>query len=90
MQNNTVNRLILKDSDVLLIRVPRSFFQNKESLMGLYANIKKKLLPRTNKIMILPTEIEISVIGSEEVKEYISNIDLWSLWDENGDKVDEI
>jgi hypothetical protein len=90
MQNNTVNRLILKDSDVLLIRVPRSFFQNKESLMGIYANIKKKLLPRKNKIMILPIEIEISVIGSEEVKEYISNIDLWSLWDENGDKVDEI
>jgi len=90
MENNTVNRLILKDSDVLLIRVPLRLFQNKETLMGIYANIKKKLLPKKNKIMILPTEVEISVIGSEEVKEYISNIDLWSLWDEEGNEVDEI
>lgn len=90
MDNNAVTRIILKEDDILLIRVPLTLFQNKNALLGLYANIKKKLLPRKNKIMILPQEVDITVIGSKEVKEYISNVDLWQLWDEEGNEVDEI
>ena len=90
MENNAVKRIILKEDDILLVKVPLSLFQNKQGLLGLYSNIKKKLLPRQNKIMILPSEIDITVIGSQEVKEYISNVDLWSLWDEEGHEIDEI
>jgi hypothetical protein len=90
MDNNAVQRIILKEDDILLIRVPYSLFQDRQAVLGLYANIKKKIQPRRNKIMILPHEVEIGVIGSKEVKEYITNVDLWQLWDENGDAVDEI
>jgi len=90
MEEHNIQRIILKDDDILLIRVPFNLFQNKNALLGLYTNIKKKLLPRENKIMILPNDIDISVIGSKEVKEYISNIDLWSLWDEEGNEINEV
>lgn len=83
MEKN-IQRLILKNDDILVIKMPMSLFIRRKVAKGFYEQIKKKLLPRKNKILLLPDEIELSVIGEKEVKEYISNIDLWSLWDEDG------
>lgn len=77
-----VQRLILKDDDILVIKIPMLWFKNERIHTSFYKQIKKKLLPRKNIILILPEEIELSVIGKETIKEYISNIDLWSLWDD--------
>jgi hypothetical protein len=85
-----VTRVVLKEDDILLIRVPHAYFGHKIAMKSLYSQIKKQLLPRKNKVLILPDHIEISVIGTEEVKEYISKIDLWQLWDENGEEQNKI
>jgi hypothetical protein len=85
-----VNRIILKEDDVLLVRVPLPYFSQRDTIRTLYLRIKKQLHPRKNKILMLPTEIEISVIGNKEIQEYITNIDLWNLWDENGKEINEI
>lgn len=84
-----VQRLILKTDDVLVIKIPQVWFRNRNITRSFYEQIKKKLLPRKNKILVLPEEIELSVIGEKEVKEYISNVDLWSLWDEEGEETNE-
>lgn len=85
-----VNRIILKEDDVLLIRIPNNYFRQRDTIKSIYTQIKKQLHPRKNKILMLPNEIEISVIGNKEIQEYITNIDLWNLWDENGKEIDEI
>ena len=88
LNDKVVTRIVLKEDDILLIRVPSAYFGHKKAMKSLYSQIKKQLSPRNNKIIMLPNHIEISVIGTEEVKEYISNIDLWHLWDENGDETE--
>lgn len=77
-----VSRIILKEDDVLLVKVPDSYFGNKQAIKSLYVQIKRQLLPRKNKVLMLPHEVDISVIGKDEVKEYITNVDLWELFDE--------
>lgn len=87
MEKNNVKRIILKKEDILLIRVPNAYFdsRNRETLISLYKKIKERLLPKKNKILVLPDNIDVSVIGKEKIKEHISDIDLWNLWniDEN-------
>jgi len=81
-----IQRLILKEEDVLVVKVPLEWFTNRVSLHSFYREIKKKLLPRKNKILMIPEEMGLSVIGKREIKEHISNVDLWSLWDEDGEE----
>jgi hypothetical protein len=79
-----VNRLILKPDDIVLISVPDKYFSKKDIIRSLYEQIKKQLLPRPNKILVLPESVNISVIGKDKVEEYVSHIDLWNLFeDEN-------
>lgn len=80
-----VNRLILKPDDIVLVSVPDKFFQRKEIIRSLYEQIKKQLLPRPNKILVLPESINISVIGENKVEEYISHVDLWNLFEDEED-----
>jgi hypothetical protein len=77
-----VNRLILKPDDILLVSVPDKYFNRKDIVRSLYEQIKKQILPRPNKILVLPESIDISVIGETKVEEYISHVDLWNLFDE--------
>ncbi len=86
MDTPKVKRLILKEDDVLLIKVPNGYFGNQKAVRSLYTQIKKQLLPRKNKILMLPQEIDISVIGNKEVKEYITSIDIWELFDPEDEK----
>jgi hypothetical protein len=83
-----VQRLILKDDDVLVVKIPMQWFRERRMAEIFYKQIKKKLLPRKNKVLLLPNEIELSVIGEKEIQEYVSNIDLWSLWDD-GEEIDK-
>ena len=85
MQDKKIQRLILKDTDILVVKVPTHMFK-PIPIKSIYTQIKKQLLPRKNKILILPDAIEISVIGKEKIEEYVSHIDLWSLFDEDGDE----
>lgn len=82
MNDKKVERLILKDDDILVVKVPSSWLIRRDSVRKLYKNIKNKLLPKKNKIMIIPMEMELSIIGKKEVEEYISHIDLWDLWED--------
>ena len=81
-----VKRLILKDTDILVVSVSDNYFQRKVIIESIYKQIKKQILPRKNKILILPSSTQLSVIGKEEVEEYISHVDLWSLFDEDGEE----
>lgn len=83
-----VQRLILKEEDVLVVKVPVAWM-NRQTTRSIYEQIKKKLLPRKNKVLLLPSDIDLSVISEKQVKEHISNIDLWSLWDEEGEELGE-
>ena len=76
-----VERLILKEGDVLVVKVPVNLFSHKNAMRSFYTQIRKSLMPRKNKILVIPDNIDISVIGEEEIKEYITNIDLWELWE---------
>ena len=85
MEDANIQRLILKDGDVLVVKVPGGLSRNLYD--ALYKRIKKQLLPRKNKILILPNAINFTVIGEKEIREHISNVDLWSLWDEDGEEI---
>jgi hypothetical protein len=88
LQDKKIERLILKDDDVLVVTVPKQYFMKEgKAVLSLHKRLKEMLLPRKNKILILPEVINISVIGKEQIDEYISHIDLWSLFDdeENGE-----
>lgn len=81
-----IQRLILKENDILLVKVPQSWFSNRGVIIKtFYKNMKKKLSPRKNKILILPEDVNISVIGENEIKEHISDVDIWNLFDENNE-----
>lgn len=86
MENTKVKRIVLKENDVLLLKLPRHYFRSREGIKQFYENIRKRLLPKKNKILMLPEDVDISVIGENEVQEYISNIDIWSLWNENDEE----
>lgn len=89
MIDKKVQRLILRDNDVLLVKVPEAWFGNKNAIRSLYTQIKKQLLPRKNKILMLPHNVDISVIGENEIKEYITNVDLWELFDDEDNSIAE-
>ena len=84
-----IKRIILKDDDVLVVTVPEHFFMRKKAREAIYKQIKKQLFPRKNKVLMLPEAIQLSVIGKEKIQEYVSEIDLWSLFDEEGE-IEEI
>lgn len=88
MESKKVTRLILKDDDVLVVHVPLEYFRRGEgrAVLSVHKRLKEMLLPRKNKILILPEVIELSVIGKEQIEEYISHVDLWSLFDEEGEQ----
>jgi hypothetical protein len=83
MEEN-IKRIILKKDDILLVKVPNQYFSNRSAAEFIYRRIKKQLVNsnKKNKILMIPNDIEISSIGAKEVEEYISNIDLWHLFDE--------
>lgn len=87
MEDKKVQRLILKEDDVLVVKVPVELFSHRNAMRSIYTQIRKSLLPRKNKILILPNDIDISVIGDKEIKEYITNIDLWELWEGDEENV---
>jgi hypothetical protein len=82
MKEKTISRIILKEEDIVLISLPIDLIKNRDICRKLYEQIKKQLLPKKNKILMLPEDIKISVIGKDEIKEYISNMDLWELWED--------
>jgi len=88
MESKKVTRLILKDDDVLVVHVPLEYFRRGEgrAVLSVHKRLKEMLLPRKNKILILPEVIELSVIGKEQIEEYVSHVDLWSLFDEEGEQ----
>lgn len=90
MDEKNIQRIILKEDDILLVKVPNEIFSRRDAVLKIHASLRNRLHPRKNKILILPESIQISVIGESEIKEYITNVDLWQLWDEKGNEVDEI
>ena len=87
--DNKIHRLILKDDDILVIKVPDSYFRHQAAIKALYTQIKKQILPKKNKILMLMNSVDISVIGKKEIEEYVSHVDLWSLFDEEGEETNE-
>lgn len=90
MEDKKIARLILKDEDILVVKVPMGLFTRKAVVKSFYIQIKKQLLPRKNKILMLPEDIKMEVIGKEQIQEYISQVDLWNLFDEDGEEINEI
>jgi len=90
MSDKKIARLILKDDDILVIRVKFNF--SRKTIRSLYTQIKKQLHPKKNKILILPDEVELSVISDKEIKEHVTELDLWQLWDEEKvvDKIEDL
>jgi hypothetical protein len=86
MEQKHIQRLILKDDDILVLHLPYVVFQRKDAMRSLYTQIKKQLLPRKNKILVLPEDFQLSVIGKEQIKEYVSSVDFWDLWDDEGEE----
>jgi hypothetical protein len=81
----SVHRLILKPNDILIINVPRTYFDNGNALLSIYRQIREKLRDsgKKNKVLIVPNEVNFKVIGEEEIKEHISNVDLWHLFEDD-------
>lgn len=77
-----ISRLILKEDDVLVLHLPVEYFNHKRTIISIYRQIREKLISakKNNKILMIPNDISVSVIGNEEVKEHVSNMDLWYLW----------
>lgn len=87
--NTKIARLILKNDDVLVVKVPIAHPFSQKALRSLYIQIKKQLHPRNNKILMIPNDLELSVIGNKEIKEHVTELDLWQLWDEDGKIITE-
>lgn len=77
-------RLVLKDSDILVVKIPSIHF-DRRNVQALMRNLRKKLYPRKNPIIILPDDMKLEVIAKEELKEVISYSDEWELWDGEDD-----
>jgi hypothetical protein len=86
MNERTVSRLILKENDVLVLHLPTDYFRHREIITSIYKQIRERLLDagKKNKILMIPQDVHLGVIGSEEIKEHVSNVDLWHLFDEEG------
>jgi hypothetical protein len=85
MEDQTFKRLILKEDDIMVVTVPTDYFNHRDALASIYRQIREKLLAsgKKNKILIMPKEVDIAVIGEKEINEHVSNVDLWHLFDEN-------
>jgi len=90
MTERIVSRLILKENDVLVLYLPTDYFRHREIITSIYRQIKERLIEagKKNKILIVPSDVQLGVIGEKEVKEHISNMDLWYLWDDEGENHD--
>jgi hypothetical protein len=86
MDEKAVSRLILKEDDILILYIPTSYFiTQRRAIPALYKQIKDKLVEsgKKNKIIIIPKDMEIGVIGKDQIKEHISNVDLWHLFEDH-------
>lgn len=81
-EQKEIQRLVLKEGDVLVVKIPESFYYRKQFLEHIYKNIRRQLYPKKNRVLVVPDVMEFSVIGKEEVKEYVKDIDLWQLFEE--------
>ena len=90
MEERTVSRLILKEDDVLVLYLPTDYFRHREIITSIYRQIKERLVEagKKNKILMVPSDVQLGVIAENEVKEHVSNIDLWHLFDEEGSSHD--
>lgn len=90
MTERIVSRLILKENDVLVLYLPTDYFRHREIITSIYRQIKERLIEagKKNKILMVPSDVQLGVIGEKEVKEHISNMDLWYLWDDEGENHD--
>lgn len=86
MDEKEISRLILKEKDVLVLYLPVDYFKHREIITSIYKQIKDRLIEagKRNKILMVPADVKLGVIGEEEIKEHVSNIDLWHLFDEEG------
>jgi len=84
--DKTVSRLILKEKDVLVLYLPKDYFRHKDILISIYKQIKESLHDsgKKNKILVMPNDIKLGVIGEKQIDEHVSNIDLWHLFDDEG------
>lgn len=91
MEERKIGRLILKESDVLVLHLPVAYFQRRDTIISLYKQIKERLLDanKKNKILILPSDVGMTVIGENQIEEHISTVDLWHLFDEEGNEINE-
>jgi hypothetical protein len=90
MAEREVARLILKEKDILVLYLPLAYFRERQAIISIYQQIKERLLDagKKNKVLMVPEDVKLGVIGEEEVKEHVSNIDLWHLFDEEGETND--
>lgn len=80
MSEGNVKRLVLKEDDILVVKIPLEYF-NENDIKSIQRTFIRKLKPRNNKILLIPKNMDISVIGKEEIKEVIRYSDEWELWD---------
>lgn len=80
-----ISRLVLKENDILVLKIPIDYFNHRNALSSIYRQIREKLLDsgKKNKILMIPDNVKMCVIGEEEVTEHVSNFDLWYLWSED-------
>jgi hypothetical protein len=90
MREKTISRLILKEDDVVVVYLPVDYFKHREIITSFYKQIKDRLVEagKRNKILMIPSDVGLGVIGKDQIKEHVSNIDLWHLFDEEGEKDD--
>lgn len=88
MTERTVSRLILKEKDVLVLYLPTDYFKHRDVITSIYKQIKDRMLEagKRNKILMVPNDVQLGVIGEDQIKEHVSNIDLWHLFDEEGNE----
>jgi hypothetical protein len=80
LNEGEAKRLVLKEDDILLVKIPVEYF-NENDIKALQKMFIRKLKPRNNKILIIPNNMDISVIGKKEIKEIIRYSDEWELWE---------
>lgn len=86
IQERVVSRLILKETDVLVLHLPTDYFKHRDIITSIYKQIRDRLLEagKKNKILMVPNDVQLSVIGEDNIEEHISNVDLWHLFDDEG------
>ena len=63
------------------------YFRERDALLSIYKQIRDRLIEagKKNKILMVPDDVRLGVIGEEEIKEHVANVDLWHLFDEGED-----